>query len=122
MPGFGTLLGAEFIAFTGGNMQAYATADQLAAFSGVAPIAKDSGNVSGRHRRPQSYDRRLLRVWYLSSLTAIRFDEPSRIYYDRKRSEGKVHVQAILSLARRRVNVLWAMLRDGTPYSPRLTS
>ncbi|HUG01766.1 MAG TPA: IS110 family transposase, partial [Longimicrobiales bacterium] len=38
---------------------------------------------------------------------------------DRKRAEGKRHHQALLSLARRRVNVLWAMLRDRTPYQLR---
>jgi hypothetical protein len=42
----------------------------------------------------------------------------SRTYYDRKRTEGKTHIQAMLSLARRRLNVLWAMLRDGTTYTP----
>jgi hypothetical protein len=30
--------------------------------------------------------------------------------------EGKTHKQAVLSLAGRRLNVLWAMLRDNTPY------
>ncbi|MGW7021115.1 IS110 family transposase, partial [Streptomyces decoyicus] len=30
--------------------------------------------------------------------------------------EGKRHVQAVLALARRRVNVLWALLRDGRCY------
>ncbi|MEV7237253.1 IS110 family transposase, partial [Streptomyces sp. NPDC051020] len=28
------------------------------------------------------------------------------------RAEGKKHVQAVLALARRRVNVLWALIRD----------
>ncbi|MFF4526839.1 IS110 family transposase, partial [Streptomyces bluensis] len=37
----------------------------------------------------------------------------SKTYYDRKRREGKGHKQALLALARRRVNVLWAMIRDG---------
>ena len=101
-------------------MAHFANPDRLASFCGLAPVAKDSGNVSGNHRRPKSYDRRLLRVWYLSSMNAVRSDEPSKIYYDRKRSEGKVHVQAILSLSRRRVNVLWAMLRDNTPYVARI--
>ncbi|WP_285291909.1 hypothetical protein [Arthrobacter sp. ISL-28] len=36
--------------------------------------------------------------------------------------EGKTHVQALLSLARRRLNVLWAMLRDGTTYTPATTA
>ena len=120
LPGFGPTLAAEFIAYTGGNMGHFANPDRLASFCGLAPVAKDSGNVSGNHRRPKSYDRRLLRVWYLSSMNALRCDEPSKIYYDRKRSEGKVHVQAILSLSRRRVNVLWAMLRDNTPYVARM--
>ncbi|MGW9029153.1 IS110 family transposase, partial [Streptomyces sp. NPDC055722] len=37
-------------------------------------------------------------------------------FYDRKRAEGKRHTQAVLALARRRVNVLWALLRDGRCY------
>jgi hypothetical protein len=40
----------------------------------------------------------------------------SRRFYDRKRAEGKRHTQAVLALARRRVNVLWALLRDNRPY------
>lgn len=32
------------------------------------------------------------------------------------RGEGKRHTQAVLALARRRVNVLWALLRDGRCY------
>lgn len=39
-------------------------------------------------------------------------------FYDRKRAEGKRHNQALVALARRRVNVLWAMLRDGTEFDP----
>ncbi len=41
---------------------------------------------------------------------------PSRAYYDRKRAQGKRHNQAIIALARRRTDVLFAMLRDGTLY------
>ncbi|MFE1902017.1 IS110 family transposase, partial [Streptomyces yangpuensis] len=37
---------------------------------------------------------------------------------DRKRAEGKRHSQAVMALARRRVNVLWALLRDGRCYEP----
>jgi len=40
----------------------------------------------------------------------------SRIFYSRKRTEGKTHRQALLALARRRVNVLWAMIRSDTVY------
>ncbi|MEC8762196.1 MAG: IS110 family transposase, partial [Actinomycetota bacterium] len=38
------------------------------------------------------------------------------VYYDRKRREGKNHKQAVLTLARRRINVIWALLRDDTTF------
>jgi hypothetical protein len=41
-----------------------------------------------------------------------------RRHYDRKRAQGKRHTQAVLALARRRLNVMWAMLRDHKPYQP----
>jgi hypothetical protein len=52
----------------------------------------------------------------LSAVASIRWCPASCAYYDRKRAEGKRHVQAVIELARRRLNVLWAMLRDGTSY------
>lgn len=44
---------------------------------------------------------------------------PSRAYYDRKRTEGKKHNAALVCLARRRVDVLFAMLRDEVLYQHR---
>ena len=118
LPGFGVILGAEFIAATGGDMSAFASVDRLAGVAGLAPVPRDSGRISGNLKRPRRYDRRLLRACYLSAHIAIRTDTASRTYYDRKRSEGKTHTQAVLALARRRLNVLWAMLRDHTLYQP----
>lgn len=46
-------------------------------------------------------------------------DPASRAYYDRKRAEKKKHNAALICLARRRCDVLYAMLRDGTLYQPR---
>ncbi len=43
-------------------------------------------------------------------------EEHVRAYYEKKRSEGKKHNDAVKALARRRCNVLFAMLRDGTVY------
>jgi transposase len=118
MPGFGVTLGAEFLAATGGDMSLFDSADRLAGVSGLAPVPRDSGRISGNLKRPRRYDRRLLRTCYLSAQIAIRTDAASRTYYDRKRTEGKTHTQAVLALARRRLNVLWAMLRDHKAYQP----
>jgi transposase len=122
MPGFGVTLGAEFLAATGGNMAAFDSVDRLAGVSGLAPVPRDSGRVTGNLKRPRRYDRRLLRTCYLAAQIAIRTDSASRTYYDRKRTEGKTHTQAVLALARRRLNVLWAMLRDHAVYQPATTT
>ncbi|MFF0000062.1 IS110 family RNA-guided transposase [Streptomyces avermitilis] len=116
LPGVGAVLGAEFLAAVGGNLDGFASPDALAAFAGVAPAPRDSGKVSGNLHRPSQYHRRLQRVFYTSALVSIRCDPNSRQFYDRKRAEGKRHVQAVLALARRRVNVLWALIRDRRCY------
>jgi transposase len=118
MPGFGVVLGAEFLAATGGDMAAFGGADRLAGVAGLAPVPRDSGRITGNLKRPRRYNRRLLRACYLSAHIALRTDAASRRYYERKRLEGKTHTQAVLALARRRLNVLWAMLRDQAVYQP----
>jgi hypothetical protein len=54
----------------------------------------------------------------MSAFTAIRICPASRAYYDKKRADGKHHRQTILALARRRVDVLWALIRDRKTYQP----
>jgi transposase len=116
MPGIGVLLGAEFLAVTGGDMSFFGTADRLAGFAGLAPAPRDSGRVRGNLHRPKRYSRSLNRVFYYSAMISIATCEESRRFYDRKRAEGKKHTQAVLALARRRVNVLWALIRDKRTY------
>lgn len=116
LPGMGTKLAAEFIAATGGDMDAFGTADRLAGFAGLAPRPRDSGRISGNLHRPRRYHRGLLRAMYLSAMLSLQTCPASKAFYDRKRSERKGHKQALLALARRRLNVLWAMIRDGEQF------
>ncbi|MFC8270615.1 hypothetical protein ACFUIZ_33610 [Streptomyces cinereoruber] len=97
LPGMGPTTGAEFIA-------------------AFASVPWDSGKVSGNLRRPRRYHRGLQRALYLSARISVFWCPVSKAYYDRKRKEGKGHKQTVLALARRRVNILWAMIRDHTPF------
>ncbi|MFB6992791.1 IS110 family transposase [Streptomyces sp. NPDC056178] len=115
MPGMGPILGAEFVAIVG-DLSGYTDAGRLASHAGLAPVPRDSGRRTGNFQRPKRYHRRLRHIFYLSAQTAMMRPGLSRDYYLRKRAEGQTHVQAVLALARRRVGVLWAMLRDGRPY------
>ncbi|MFF2959811.1 transposase [Streptomyces sp. NPDC057963] len=58
MPGMGPLLSAEFIAITGGNMDAFGTSDRLDGVAGLAPVPRNSGRISGNLHRPRRYSPR----------------------------------------------------------------
>jgi transposase len=118
LPGMGPGLGAEFVVQTGGELPRFASSGRLASYAGLVPVPRDSGRVSGNLHRPKRYNRRLRRVLYMAALSSLKVtDGPSRRFYDKKRSERLVHTQALLALARRLVDVLWALLRDGREFT-----
>ncbi|MEU8952658.1 transposase, partial [Streptomyces sp. NPDC048489] len=94
----------------------FGTADRLAGAAGLASVPKDSGRISGNMRRPRRYCRCLMPVFYMSAQVAARCCPVSKAFYERKRAEKKTHKQAVIALARRRLNVLWALLRDGRVF------
>lgn len=116
MPGFGPILGATLLV-AAGDLRAFPTAGHLAAAAGLVPVPNDSGRRSGNLHKPRRYSRRLRHVFYLSAQTAMMREGANRDYYLKKRARGRTHVQAVISLARRRIDVLWALLRDGRTYS-----
>ncbi|MEV0365092.1 IS110 family transposase [Nocardia fusca] len=117
LPGMGPGLGADFLVETGGKLATFGSAGRLASYAGLVPVPRDSGRVNGNLRRPTRYNRRMRRVFYLAAFASLRVDNgPSRRFYDRKRAERLIHPQALMALARRLVDVLWALLRDGREF------
>lgn len=117
LPGMGAVLTAEFLAVAGGIAR-FPSGDHLAAAAGMAPALNQSGKIRYL-QRPLAGDRTLKRVFYQSAFCALQRDPTSRAFYDRKRREGKTHHQALIALARRRINVLYAILRDRQNYQAR---
>jgi transposase len=111
LPGMGPLLAAELLVAVG-DLGSFPDAGHLAAYAGLAPVPRDSGRRTNNLHPPKRYNRRLRRVFSLSALSSLSVPGPSRDYYQRKRAQGRKHQQALIALARRRVDVLWALLRD----------
>jgi transposase len=115
MPGVGIRTAARLLIDVASR--AFASAGHLAAYAGLAPVTRRSGSsIRGEHPSRRG-NKQLKRAMFLSAFAALR-DPLSRAYYARKISQGKRHNQALIALARRRCDVLFAMLRDGTLYSP----
>jgi transposase len=115
MPGFGPFLGAALLVGAG-DLRAFPTAGHLAAAAGLVPVPNDSGRRSGNLHRPKRYSRPLRHVFYLSAQTSMMRAGPNRDYYLKKREHGRTHSQAVIALARRRVDVLWALLRENRTW------
>ena len=118
MPGVGVRTAARLL--TEVTTKSFPTAGHLAAYVGLAPVTRRSGSsIRGEH--PSRRGNKILkRTMFLSAFAALR-DPESRAYYNRKIAQGKRHNQALIALARRRSDVLFAMLRDGTLYQSRIT-
>jgi transposase len=117
MPGIGVRTAARILLEVGDGTS-FPTAGHLAAYAGLAPVTRRSGtSIRGEHP-PKGGNKQLKRAFFLSAFAALA-DPLSRAYYDRKRAEGKKHNAALICLARRRVDVLHAMLRNQRPYQPK---
>ncbi|MFV2013723.1 IS110 family transposase, partial [Micromonospora sp. LOL_027] len=109
MPGIGVRTAARILLEVGDGTS-FPTPGHLAAYAGLAPVTRRSGtSIRGEHP-PKGGNKQLKRAFFLSAFAALA-DPLSRAYYDRKRAEGKKHNAALICLARRRVDVLHAMLR-----------
>lgn len=115
MPGVGVRTAARLL--TEVAAKAFASAAHLAAYAGLAPVTRRSGSsIRGEHPSRRG-NKVLKRALFLSAFAALR-DPISRAYYARKIGQGKRHNQALIALARRRCDVIYAMMRDGTLYCP----
>jgi len=115
MPGVGVRTAARLLVDVA--TRAFASAAHLAAYAGLAPVTRRSGSSIRGELPSRRGNKQLKRAMFLSAFAALR-DPISRAYYARKISQGKRHNQALIALARRRCDVMFAMLRDGTLYSP----
>lgn len=109
MPGVGIKTAANILLAVG-DCSDFRSAGHLAAYAGIAPVTRRSGTSIRGEFPAKSGNKRLKNALFYSAFAAIRFHEPSKTYYERKRAEGKRHNAAVMCLARRRCNVIYAML------------
>jgi transposase len=116
MPGIGPRTGARILAEIGDG-SAFRDGSKLAAYAGLAPVTRQSGTTLTGETRSRRGNHRLKNAMFLAAFASLR-DPASKTFYDRKRAEGKRHNAALICLARRRCDVILAMLRTHHPYQP----
>lgn len=117
--GVGPTLAAVILSEIGGDIRRFSSPAKLAAYAGVDPTVKQSGDFSGSRmkmsKRGSPYLRRA--IWLASTVAAFK-DPAIHALYERKRAEGKDHMTVIGHVCRKMISIIFAVLRDNTPYVP----
>lgn len=96
-----------------GDIRRFPTAGHYARHNGTAPIEASSGPNS-RHRLNPRGNRQLNHALYIAALAQIAHDTPGRVYFDRKRAEGKSKKEAMRALKRRISDAVYRQLLADT--------
>jgi transposase len=105
-----------------GSLRNCRNANAFAMRAGVAPLTFASG-MSAAVRVNNLGDRQLNRCLHVMAMTQIRLPaHPGRVYYDRKRAEGKTHRAALRALKRQLATITYYRLRDESALSHAATS
>ena len=115
MPGVGVKTASQIL-LAAGDFSAFKTAGHLAAYAGIAPVTRRSGTSIRGEFPSRAGNKRLKNALFHAAWVASCHDPLSKAYYDRKRAEGKRHNAVVMCLARRRLNVLFAMVKAGAFY------
>jgi transposase len=114
LSGIGPRTGARILAEIGDGSR-FANGSKLASYAGLAPVTRQSGTSLKGEFKSRRGNHRLKNAMFLAAFASLR-DPESKTFYDRKRAEGKKHNAALICLARRRCDVILAMLRDHQRY------
>ena len=114
MPGIGVRTCLKILTIIGDG-SAFPTPGHLASYAGLAPVTRQSGSSIKGETHTRRGHHALKSALFLSAFASLAHP-PSRAYYDRKRAAGKKHNAALICLARRRLDVIHAMLRTNKPY------
>ena len=127
--GIGPVIAGRILAEVG-DVARFPTKDAFASYNGTAPIDASSGDQV-RHRLSRAGHRRTGHARHMMAVTQIRCPAtPGRLYYQRKRREGKTPKEALRCLKRRLSDLVHHQLladRRGTieacrsPTTPRPT-
>ncbi len=115
--GFGPRTGARTLAEIG-DPNRFETGSRLASYAGLAPTDWRSGRSINGAFQHRGGNHRLKDAMFIAAFVATRFDPDAKAYYQRKRDEGKKHNAAVICVARRRCDLILAMLKNRTPYNP----
>jgi len=112
--GFGLICSTE-LAGEIGAIERFSSEPALARYTGMAPLDNSSGVYTGAKGGKQT--NRRAKAAMMTAVARHYWHTPeSKKYYEKKRAEGKKHNQAVRSLGRHLMRVIWSLVKNNRLY------
>jgi transposase len=116
VPGIGPLHAATIRAELG-DVSRFTSVDQVVAYAGLEPRTRQSGTFVGQQKLSKRGPGALRHALYLAALAATRHRPEWRSRYQHLLDRGRAK-EALTILSRRRLKVVYHLLRTGAAYDP----
>jgi transposase len=116
IPGIALPTGAAILAEIG-DVSRFESEDKLVAYAGIDATVHQSGqfNASKMHMSKRGSPYLRLALWQAASM-AIQHNEELKVYYRKKRAEGKAHGTALGAVCRKLLIRVYVILKENRPY------
>jgi transposase len=117
IPGVGAATGAAILAEIG-DIHRFESPEKLVAYAGIDASVHQSGQFEAKQmhmsKRGSPYLR--LGLWQAASMSILH-NEELKLYYQKKRAEGKAHRVAIGAICRKLLLRIYVILKENRPYT-----
>ncbi len=117
IPGFATISAGE-LAGEIGTLKRFKSEGSLALYLGMTNLDNSSGKQK-RSKRNMATNRHAKNAMITATMKHVMYTEESKKYLQKKISEGKRYQQAIRSIGRHLVRVIWSMIQNDRSYEIR---
>ena len=117
IPGFGAVCTSE-LAGEIGTIERFASEASLSLYLGMSTLDNSSGKYQGT-KAPKHVNTRAKAAMMVALDRHRKYVPESQRYYEKKRSEGKKHNQAIRALGRHLSRIIYKMLKEERDYEIR---
>jgi transposase len=115
LPGAGPALAPRLLVALGSDRKRFASAAEVQAYSGIAPITQRSGK-SCQVRRRYACPKFLRQTFHEFADQARKWSGWSKAYYRHLRQRGQCHQAALRALAFKWIRILYPLWIHRTPY------
>ncbi|MGH7796827.1 MAG: IS110 family transposase [Candidatus Binatia bacterium] len=117
IPGFGAVCSSE-LAGEIGTIERFGSEGSLSLYLGMSTLDNSSGKYQGT-KAPKHVNTRAKAAMMIAVDRHRKYVPESQRYYEKKRSEGKKHNQAIRALGRHLSRIIYTMLKEEREYEIR---